>query len=371
MSICLVMIVKNEEHVIQRSLEAALPAVDSWVIVDTGSTDSTMEKIQDISQRLGIPGQLYQRPWVNFGHNRSEALALARKEHGVGWWSLMLDADDILSAPKRQDRTTFLKQNPLAQCFTISIKRGTLAYRRPILFNNGMAWRFAGAVHEYAECPGAGPSNPQLPLPDTFSLDARCEGARSQDPLKYQKDAELLEKELAGKPNDTRSMFYAAQSYRDSGNREKARHWYTKRAEAGGWAQERYVSYLNLMRLTDSVEEKFTLAWKAIEICPERLECSHDVLKTTRSRGQWSRQALALAEANRRSAPRSPHADWLFVDPASYEYEFDDELSIHAYYMSRDDVAAPAAFRAMAKAPPAQLPRIRANYEFSLKRLAN
>jgi glycosyltransferase involved in cell wall biosynthesis len=369
MSIVLVMIVKNEEHVIQRSLEAALPAVDAWVIVDTGSTDSTMDKIREISQRLGVPGQLHQRPWVNFGHNRSEALALAREAHGSGWWSLMLDADDILAAPSRDQRN--FQFNPLAQCYTIGIRRGTLSYRRPILFNNAMSWKFAGAVHEYAECPGCPPGSQQLPLPETFSLDARCEGARSQDPLKYQKDAELLEKELEQNPSNTRNMFYAAQSWRDAGNREKAKFWYIKRYEAGGWAQEQYASLLNLMRLTDNIDEKFRLAWKALDVCPQRLECSHDVLKTTRILSKWSQQALALAEANRRLGHTKVSPDWLFTEASVYDFEFDDELAIHAYYMRRDDIAAPAAFRALAKAPPAQQGRIRANYEFSLKRLAN
>jgi tetratricopeptide (TPR) repeat protein len=202
-------------------------------------------------------------------------------------------------------------------------------------------------------------------------LDARCEGARSKDPLKYQKDAEILEKELEQNPTNTRAMFYAAQSWRDAGNHEKARFWYTKRFQAGGWAQEQYVSILNIMRMTNDIDEKFTLAWKALDICPERLECSHDVLKITRIHGKWSRQALALGDANRKTGLKQPNPSWLFVDPSVYEYEFDDDLSIHAYYMGRDDIAAPAAFRAMAKAPPAQQARIRANYEFSLKRLAN
>ena len=371
MSIVLVMIVKNEEHVIQRSLEAALPAVDAWVIVDTGSTDSTMQKIQELAHRFKVPGYLHQRPWVNFGHNRSEALALARDSYGPGWWSLMLDADDILTAPAKDSRPPSLLQNASAQCFTISIKRGTLAYRRPILFNNAMPWRFAGAVHEYAECPGAPPGSAQIQLPDTFSLDARCEGSRSQDPLKYQKDAELLEKELEKNSSDTRAMFYAAQSWRDAGNKDKAIHWYRKRYEAGGWVQERYVSLLNIMRFTDSIDEKFTLAWKALDVCPQRLECTHDVLRITRMKGQWSHQAIALAEMNKRFAQKSPSPDFLFLHPSVYEFEFDDELAIHAFYMNRDDIAAPAAFRALQKAPPAQQSRIRANYEFSLKRLAN
>lgn len=91
--ISLVMIVKNESHVIERCLASVLPVIDTWVIVDTGSTDGTQQKIKDFFDRVGIPGKLYERPWVDFGHNRSELLELARPEAD---YSLMIDADEIL-----------------------------------------------------------------------------------------------------------------------------------------------------------------------------------------------------------------------------------------------------------------------------------
>jgi glycosyltransferase involved in cell wall biosynthesis len=75
--ICLNMIVKDEAPVIGRCLDAALPFIDHWVIVDTGSTDGT----QDLVRRhlASVPGTLAERPWRNFAHNRNEALALARE----------------------------------------------------------------------------------------------------------------------------------------------------------------------------------------------------------------------------------------------------------------------------------------------------
>jgi glycosyltransferase involved in cell wall biosynthesis len=39
----LVMIVKNEEAVLERALRSALPFISTYVIVDTGSTDSTKD----------------------------------------------------------------------------------------------------------------------------------------------------------------------------------------------------------------------------------------------------------------------------------------------------------------------------------------
>ena len=70
------MIVKNEKDVIVRCLESVKPVIDYWVIVDTGSTDGTQKIIK--KELKDIPGELYERPWKNFGENRSEAFNLAK-----------------------------------------------------------------------------------------------------------------------------------------------------------------------------------------------------------------------------------------------------------------------------------------------------
>ena len=67
-AICLNMIVRNEAHIVERVLDAVAPYVSSWVIVDTGSDDGTQDVIRNHMARLGIPGELYERPWCNFGH---------------------------------------------------------------------------------------------------------------------------------------------------------------------------------------------------------------------------------------------------------------------------------------------------------------
>ena len=91
MRICLNMIVKNESQVIERCLRSVKPFVDSWAICDTGSTDGT----QDIIRRVmgDLPGELIERPWVDFATNRNEALELAKKH---GDYALIIDADEVL-----------------------------------------------------------------------------------------------------------------------------------------------------------------------------------------------------------------------------------------------------------------------------------
>src|SRR5215217_1479845 len=90
-TVCLCMIVKDEAPVIRRCLDSVRPITDHWVIVDTGSTDGTQDVTREHMRDL--PGQLFERPWVDFAWNRSEALALAREK---AVYSLVIDADDTL-----------------------------------------------------------------------------------------------------------------------------------------------------------------------------------------------------------------------------------------------------------------------------------
>jgi glycosyltransferase involved in cell wall biosynthesis len=103
-AICLNMIVKNEAHVIRRCLESVRPFIDTWVIVDTGSTDGTQDIIRDYFK--DIPGELFERPWKNFGANRTEALALARQR---GDYVFVIDADDeLVIAPNPVPQEVFV-----------------------------------------------------------------------------------------------------------------------------------------------------------------------------------------------------------------------------------------------------------------------
>ena len=76
--ICLVMIVKDEAGNIRECLSKVAPYIHYWVIVDTGSSDNTIEVINQTMEEFGIPGELHERPWVNFEVNRTESLELAK-----------------------------------------------------------------------------------------------------------------------------------------------------------------------------------------------------------------------------------------------------------------------------------------------------
>ena len=85
-SISLCMIVKNEEDVIGRCLECIKDVVDEIIIVDTGSTDSTIEIVKKYTN------QVYDFNWVDdFSKARNYTFSKASKDY-IMW----LDADDVI-----------------------------------------------------------------------------------------------------------------------------------------------------------------------------------------------------------------------------------------------------------------------------------
>ena len=91
--LCLNMIVKNESHIIESTLENIVSKlkIDYWVISDTGSTDDTREKIRNFFNSRNIPGELYDDEWRDFAYNRTKALEYA---FGKSKYVFIFDADD-------------------------------------------------------------------------------------------------------------------------------------------------------------------------------------------------------------------------------------------------------------------------------------
>ena len=339
-SVGLVMIVKDEEAVIERALLSVIPFISTYVIVDTGSTDRTKEII--LRSLADLSGQLIDRPWVSFGHNRSEALALCDRYMD---WAIMLDADDTIEGPVPPPSAWTMA----VDAFMMQIKHGSITHIRHQIFRTGIGWAYEGTVHEYAVCRTK--ERPVLAgLPAETYMATRCEGSRSKDPNKYLNDARLLEAELAKNPNDPRTLFYLAQSYRDAGHIETAIDHYRRYVDLSGQSiQERYVSLLNLISLVQDQEEKLRFTWTAINLCPDRLDAPYIYLKQRRATGlPVTQQCYAVASIvkNRRISPLH-----MFAMPAVYEWGMDDELAIIAFASGHYREAYEASTRCIMTAP--------------------
>jgi glycosyltransferase involved in cell wall biosynthesis len=348
MIIGICMIVKDEERVIERCLRSVLESVQAFCIVDTGSSDRTKEIIRDICKDL--PGEVYERPWVHFGHNRTEALALAKKHMD---FALMMDADDIFHATEK------IHVDSDCPGYMVRIKHGGLTHRRPHLFNLESNWSYTGSVHEYANSPFLA-NVKQL---ENAYIEARTEGARSNDPQKYLKDAMMLLKEhLQGSQDPGRTLFYLAQSFRDANLPEYAKKYYLERAKLVGWQQEAYVSYQNLVTLSTDVEDKIRYAWASLDACPWRREAVYEVLCHCRKISHFTQEVFALGLVA--SMNTKANDSDLFVKDIAYSWSFDDEFSIVAYYTKHPEISKKHGVRALENAPSEQRKRILENIGF-------
>ena len=344
------MIVKDEAHVIERCLTSVRPLIDWWVVVDTGSTDATQQKVR--RSMAGLPGILLERPWVSFGHNRQEALEAARTfEHAApDDHVLWIDADEqLVDVPPRLPELTH-------DGYHLQVEYGSTRYQRLAIVRLESPWRWTGAIHEYLDLPDARLS--ALAAPRVL---VRSEGARSRDPDRYRHDAALIERELRREPGDPRLQFYLGQSWRDAGEPERALAAYRARAEnAGGWEQERWYSLLQVAVLLERLErpagevaDAFLAAFAAD---PSRAEPLVELARFERARERYE---VALIYAHAATRIEVPARDALFVDLDAYSWRAWDEVAVSSYWAGRYADGVVAARRALAVRPDDE--RLRAN----------
>lgn len=85
-SLSVILIAKNEADRIEACLRSVYPLADEVIVLDSGSTDQTVE----IARRF--TGKVYETDWPGYGPQKQRALEKARCE-----WVLSIDADEVLS----------------------------------------------------------------------------------------------------------------------------------------------------------------------------------------------------------------------------------------------------------------------------------
>lgn len=356
-TICLNMIVKNENHVITRCLATVKPIIDYWVIVDTGSTDGTQDTIKEFMKE--IPGELHERPWVNFAHNRNLALDLAK---GKADYVLIIDADEMLEYSPDFKLPSLNKDS-----YTLTLIRGNIQYSLPSLCKLSSNWKWNGVLHESITSPLAKTTGH---LKGIFRT-TKSDGARSQDPEKFLKDAKVLEAALLEEPNNERYMFYLAQSYRDAKLYDKSIEAYKKRAAMGKWDQEVFYSLWQIARIQDWLDmeqEIVTTSYiTAFTNRPSRVEPLNDLAKYYLKHEEFEK-AYQIASIGKK-IPQT--TDQLFVEQAAYDYDMDLQYSVAAYWIGKYQECRDICHHLLAKSNLSSSVRsvVEANLDFANKKI--
>ena len=328
-NICLNMIVKNEVKVLPRLFRSLKDYLDYYVIVDTGSTDETIELIKREMDGYGIEGEVHERPWVNFGVNRQQAYELAVKA-GKADWLLFIDADEELGV---SDPKFYEKMEP-GVSYDIEKHHSGVRYAPPQLVNVKEAqWEWRATVHNYLAHVGG--SNKRVLRKDVWIIYHPGEGAKSHGVTmeqKYLQDAKLLEEDLKQHPDNARSQFYLGQSYKHAGHFKKAYAAYKKRVSMKGWFEENYVAQLEVGRVAILLEESEDVVLRelltAFNQRPRRSEPLYELARYFSFKKQFGK-AYVFAKTGAH-IPRPNDA--LFVYQEVYDWRLLDELGVATYW---------------------------------------
>lgn len=143
-SVC--MIVKDEEDTLARALECASSIADEIIVVDTGSTDSTVEIAKSFTPHV------YFFEWVNdFSAARNFSFSKASMDY-----CMWLDADDII-LPHDIEKLLELKHSMSPYSDIVMLKYNTafdehgnptFSYYRERLIKRDAGFKWGGFIHE-------------------------------------------------------------------------------------------------------------------------------------------------------------------------------------------------------------------------------
>lgn len=332
----LCMMVKNEEHSIEKTLLSAKPFVDRWMVLDTGSTDRTVEIVKETMK--GVPGKLHKSPFIDFATTRNLALRLCGTETQ---FLLLFDADDVLEGGEAL--RSFLENAPDEETFYIRMDTG-IVFDSARVTRPEAGWHYEGKVHEVLCKPGC--------LPTT-----RVEGVTivhrptpaSQEATKrrWERDVELL------KGSDrSRDIFYLGLTYSWLGRWIEAFHTLQRRIDMGGWREEVFQAMMQQARAGihlghpwSTTLERFL---KAYDYCQHRAEPLYEIASYYQKNGPPS---LSYLFAHRGWQIPFPEDDKLFVDKSVYDWRLADLVASTAFWVGEFEIGHMAALQALALGP--------------------
>lgn len=320
-------ICKNESEIIRSMLDSCREFINGDVIaIDTGSTDNTIEIIEQWFIDTKIRGRVYEKPWVNYGANRSELLEYCRAL-GKSDFYLMMDCDDgidgIIDFDGIWKICQELGQNPPG--FLCWLEYNGLYHQRVQIFSNTVEWKYEGVIHEYPVPPSNSGSLPLGAIDKSFNIKSRSCGARSKNPNKHLDDIEMLNIALVQNPEDARTVFYLAQTYLVV-DLELSKFYYKKLLDMNCTTEERFHSLTRLVVLDANNGRQW--AWKSINLCPGQIDGLILYLRGQEELDTSDAECYAMALFS--LTVREPEGRQLYSDSSVYRYRSLTTYAFHA-----------------------------------------
>ena len=212
------MIVKNEEKNIETALKWAKNITCEQIVVDTGSTDRTVE----IAEKMGA--KVYHFEWINdFSAAKNFAMDKAK-----GNWIAILDADEYMSEEDAKELLSFLKKiqaNPKQvkeydsiNCSWVHLDEAGKAFSvitQQRIFQNRPDLRYEGTIHETIHIKNKYYNAQHLKIMHTGYAQTAYNAVG-----KRERNIELLKIELERDPANPNTMLYLADSIKAAGTED-------------------------------------------------------------------------------------------------------------------------------------------------------
>ena len=209
------MIVKDSGSEFGAILREIKPFIDRWTILDTGSSDDTRDVVRKSLE--GIPGRLYESPFVDFSTSRNEALS---KASGECAFILMLDDSYVFKDGEefRKELTRYIDVMRL-NAFTIRICAKDQEYDAVRLIRTGSGLVYVGKIHEVIDVDPTGPTVANIASP---LLDRTSNYLTHRTRNRGRSDEMLMLEHLADNPRDRRIRMHLVRMYAASFEPEDA-----------------------------------------------------------------------------------------------------------------------------------------------------
>jgi len=238
LSVCL--IVRNEEAMLEPCLASISQLTDQLIVVDTGSTDKTLEIARSYH------AEIHHYTWCDdFAAARNESI-----KYATGDWVLWIDADERLAADSIQQLKKLLSHEPKPVIYKLRIKNlkedginysWSDAHR---LFTNHRGIEFSGKIHEQIS-PSARKIG-ALERPSAVILNHLGYSFTGTEKSKKQtRNRKILEAEVLENPNSAYSHYTLAHNYKVDGNLIEAEKHYKIAIELKQFDSSMEASLLN------------------------------------------------------------------------------------------------------------------------------
>lgn len=323
-TIVLNMIVKNESNIITRLFDSVIDIIDTYCICDTGSTDNTVNIIQEYFDEKGIKGKIVLEPFQNFEYNRNVSLQSCV---GMADFVLLLDADMKLQI-NNFDKSILNNYDH----FMVFQGNTQFYYQNLRIVKNNGLYSYKGVTHEYINTPHNSKSH--LLNRDIFFINDIGDGGCKQN--KFERDIKLLTDGILKEPNNDRYHFYLANSYIDLGKNKEAIEMYKKRISFGGWQEEVWFSYykLGMAYMNIGEIEKAMSTWlDGYQYYQDRLEGIYEIIKYYRINSKHILANIYYDIAKKILDKNLNRDNCLFLQNDVYTNKLYYEFTIIAYYL--------------------------------------